>query len=60
MGAMDSDSAKKPPRLSRHAEKFSMNDDADPYSFRMKRLSYLLAAEFGISAKILPQSIARR
>lgn len=59
MGAMDSDSAKKP-QPTRSAVSFSMTDAADPYSFRMKRLSAVLAAEFGIAAKILPQSIVRR
>lgn len=59
MDSLDSDSAQKPLPIP-SAVIFSMNDDSDPYSFRMKRLSAVLAAEFGIAAKILPQSIARR
>lgn len=59
MDAMDSDSAtKKPLRISRHAEKFCISDDKN--TLRRKRLCALLAAEFGASAMILPQSIARR
>lgn len=57
MDALDSDSAKKPLPIP-GAVIFSMNDDAQ--TLRRKRLCAMLAAEFGHSAKILPQSIARR
>ena len=58
MDALDSDSAKKPLPVSRHAETFYIFDDAE--TLRRKRLCAMLAAEFGASAMILPPLIERR
>ena len=57
MDALDSDS-KTPRLIFRNMENFSISDDRE--TLRRKRLCAMLAAEFGASAMILPQSIARR